>query len=465
MITRWVSRFCWMAFGLLFLQVALAAALPPADATASAGMVAQISLDGPIGPAAAEYFDDASQRAAADGARAIVLRLDTPGGLSDSMRQIISSMLASKLPVLVYVAPAGARAASAGTYILYAGQIAAMAPATHLGAATPVSLGGGTPMPVPKASSKPAAASSTAADEASPAGGDAETEKGLNDAIAYIRSLAQLRGRNAAWAERAVRGAATLTADEAVQQHVVDFVAADVADLLAKADGRTVQVGGHSVTLQLSGASVRDYAPGARTRFLAIITNPTIAYLLLLGGIFGLVLEATHPGVMLPGIAGAISLLIGLYALQLLPVNYAGLALMALGIGLLVGEAVQPTMGALGLGGIAAFVLGSTMLMKADVPGYSVNLGVIGGLAVTAAALLGLLVWVIFRARRTRAFSGDAALLSDTGELLEPVAADGESWVMLHGERWRVRCTAALPAGAAVRVVRREGLLLSVEPV
>ncbi|MFA6229504.1 MAG: NfeD family protein [Rhodanobacter sp.] len=184
-----------------------------------------------------------------------------------------------------------------------------------------------------------------------------------------------------------------------------------------------------------------------------------------MGGIFGLVLEATHPGVMLPGIAGAISLLIGLYALQLLPVNYAGLALMALGIGLLVGEAVQPTMGALGLGGIAAFVLGSTMLMKADVPGYSVNLGVIGGLAVTAAALLGLLVWVIFRARRTRAFSGDAALLSDTGELLEPVAADGESWVMLHGERWRVRCTAALPAGAAVRVVRREGLLLSVEPV
>ncbi|MFA6229503.1 MAG: hypothetical protein WC617_04915 [Rhodanobacter sp.] len=233
-----------MAFGLLFLQVALAAALPPADATASAGMVAQISLDGPIGPAAAEYFVDASKRATADGARAIVLRVDTPGGLSESMRQIISSMLACRLPVLVYVAPAGARAASAGTYILYAGQIAAMAPATHLGAATPVSLGGRTPMPLPKASSKPAPATSSAADEASSSHGNAETEKGVNDAIAYIRSLAQLRGRNAAWAERAVRGAATLTADEAVQQHVVDFVAADVADLLAKADGRTVQVGG-----------------------------------------------------------------------------------------------------------------------------------------------------------------------------------------------------------------------------
>lgn len=463
MITRWVSRFCWMVVGLLFLQVALAAALPTADSTAPAGMVAQISLDGPIGPAAAEYFDDASRRAVADGARAIVLRLDTPGGLSDSMRQIISSMLASKLPVLVYVAPAGARAASAGTYILYAGQIAAMAPATHLGAATPVSLGGRTPMPLPGAGSKPAQASSTAADKASPVRGDAETEKGLNDAIAYIRSLAQLRGRNAAWAEQAVRGAATLTADEAVKQHVVDFVASDVADLLAKANGRKVQVGDHIVTLQLSGASVRDYAPGARTRFLAIITNPTIAYLLLLGGIFGLVLEATHPGVMLPGIVGAISLLVGLYALQLLPVNYAGLALMALGVGLLIAEAVQPTMGALGLGGVVAFVVGSTMLMKADVPGYSVNLGVIAGLAVTAASLLGLIVWQIFRTRRTRTFSGDAALLSDTGKLLEPVSADGESWMMLHGERWRVHSATALPAGAAVRVVHRQGLLLSVE--
>jgi membrane-bound serine protease (ClpP class) len=262
-----------------------------------------------------------------------------------------------------------------------------------------------------------------------------------------------------------VRGAATLTASEATQQHVIDFVASDVTDLLARSDGRTVQVGGRSVTLQLKGASVQDYPPGARTRFLAIITNPTIAYLLLLGGIIGLFLEATHPGVMLPGIVGAISLLVGLYALQLLPVNYAGLALMALGVGLLVAEAVNPMIGALGVGGLVSFVTGSIMLMNTGVPGYAVNLGVIAGIAVGAAALLGLIMWLVFRSRRARQFTGDAAMLMDTGTLLEPLAADGESWMMLHGERWRVRCATPLPAGSPVRVVRRQGLLLWVEPV
>jgi membrane-bound serine protease (ClpP class) len=425
-------------------------------------MVAQIALDGPIGPAAAEYFGDASKRAVADGAAAIVLRLDTPGGLADSMRQIIAGMLASKVPVLVYVAPAGARAASAGTYILYAGQIAAMAPATHLGAATPVALGGGRPMPLPKAGRQPASATTTADDET--AADDAESHKAMNDAIAYIRSLAQLRGRNAAWAEQAVRGAATLTASEAAQQRVIDFVAADVAELLAKADGRKVQVGERDVTLQLRGASVREYAPGARTRFLAIITNPTIAYLLLLAGIFGLLLEALHPGAMLPGIAGGICLLVGLYALQLLPVNYAGLALMALGVGLLVAEAANPSVGAFGVGGLVSFVTGSVMLMNTGVPGYGVNLGVIAGIAVCAAGLLALIVWLVFRSRRAHPVTGDAAMLMDTGELLEPVSAGGEAWMMVRGERWRVRCDTALPAGAQVRVVSRQGLLLQVEP-
>jgi membrane-bound serine protease (ClpP class) len=422
-------------------------------------MVARVSLDGPIGPAAAEYFDDASQRAVADGAVAIVLRLDTPGGLAESMRQIVANMLACKLPVLVYVAPAGARAASAGTYILYAGQIAAMAPATHLGAATPVQLGGATPMP--DASDKPA---DNSKDHPSADGADAESHKVLNDSIAYLRSLAQLRGRNAAWAEQAVRGAATLTASEAAQQQVIDFVATDVADLLAKADGRHVQAGDHSITLQLKGAAVRDYAPGARTRFLAIVTSPTIAYLLLLGGIFGLLLEALHPGAMLPGIVGGICLLVGPYALQLLPVNYAGLALMALGVALLVAEAVNPSVGALGAGGLVSFVIGSVMLMKTGVPGYGVNLGVIGGLATGAAALLALIVWLVFRSRRAHRINGDDAMLAETGELLEPIGAGGEAWAMLRGERWRVRCDSGLPAGARVRVVRRQGLLLWIEP-
>ena len=462
-MVRWLWWFRMAVVCVMPMQLAFATKAAVADHRAPAGMVAQISLDGPIGPAAAEYFDDASKRAMADGASAIVLRLDTPGGLSDSMRQIITRMLASEVPVLVYVAPGGARAASAGTYILYAGQIAAMAPGTHLGAATPVRLGGATPVPLPKTGDQPASAGSVAKGDAA-ADDSAESSKVVNDAIAYIRSLAQLRGRNAQWAEQAVRGAATLTASEAAQQHVIDFVAADVADLLAKADGRKVQVGDRDVTLQIKGAPVHEYAPGARTRFLAIITNPTIAYLLLLGGIFGLALEAMHPGAMLPGIAGGICLLVGLYALQLLPVNYAGLALMALGVGLLVAEAANPSVGAFGVGGLVSFVVGSVMLMNTGVPGYGVNVGVIAGIAVCAAALLALIVWLVFRSRRAHQVTGDAVMLMDAGELLEAVAAGGESWMLVRGERWRVRCDTALPAGAQVRVVQRHGLLLRVEP-
>jgi membrane-bound serine protease (ClpP class) len=423
-------------------------------------MVAQLTLDGPIGPAAAEYFDEASKRAVADGATAIVLRLDTPGGLLDSMRQIIARMLACKIPVLVYVAPEGARAASAGTYILYAGQIAAMAPATHVGAATPVSVGGS----APRSSDKPAAKGDSSGPEGPAQGGDAESHKTLNDAIAYIRSLAQLRGRNVGWAEQAVRGAVTLTAGEAAALHVIDFVATDMSDLLAKADGRKVEVGDHTVTLQLKGLSVHDYLPNARTRFLAIITNPTIAYVLLLAGIVGLFLEATHPGVLLPGIAGGICLLVGLYALELLPVNYAGLALMVLGIGLLAAEMVTPTAGALGIGGVIAFVVGSVMLMNTGVAGYRVNLGIIGGIALSAVVFLALIVRLVLRSRYTRQSVGDSALLNEEAELLEPLSAGGEAWARVHGERWRVRSESALPAGAHARIVRREGLLIWVAP-
>jgi membrane-bound serine protease (ClpP class) len=431
------------------------------DLHASSGMVAQLTLDGPIGPAAAEYVDEASTRAVADGAAAIVLRLDTPGGLLDSMRHIIARMLACKIPVLVYVAPDGARAASAGTYILYAGQIAAMAPATHVGAATPVSLGGSAPGP----SDKPAIKGDSSRREGSAEDGDAESHKTLNDAIAYIRSLAQLRGRNVEWAERAVRGAATLTAGEAAEQHVIDFVATDVSDLLSKADGRKVEVGDQAVTLQLKGLSVRNYLPSARSRFLAIITNPTIAYVLLLAGIVGLFLEATHPGVLLPGIVGGICLLVGLYALELLPVNYAGLALMALGIGLLAAEIVTPTAGALGIGGVIAFVVGSVMLMNTSAPGYRVNLGIIGGIAMSAAVFLVLIVRLVLRARHAHQSLGDAALVQEDVELLEPLAAGGEAWARVHGERWRVRSESALPAGARARIVRREGLLIWVAPL
>jgi membrane-bound serine protease (ClpP class) len=458
------ARWLWGVILFMGLAPAICAdAIPPVtDLSASAGMVAQLTLDGPIGPAAAEYFDDASKRAEVDRAAAIVLRLDTPGGLNESMRQIIARMLACKIPVLVYVAPEGARAASAGTYILYAGQIAAMAPATHVGAATPVSLGGDTPLPKP---TRPEAKSDSPGPASSAEEGDAESHKILNDAIAYIRSLAQLRGRNAEWAERAVRGAATLTADEAAEQHVIDFIATDVSDLLAKADGRKVQLNERTESLELKGLSVRNYSPSARSRFLAIITNPTIAYVLLLAGIVGLFLEATHPGVLLPGIVGGICLLVGLYALELLPVNYAGLALMALGAGLLTAEMFVPTAGALGIGGVIAFVVGSVMLMNTAVPGYAVNLGVIAGIAVSATGLMALIAWLVLGARRSPQSVGDAALLNEEAELLEPIVAGGEAWARVHGERWRVRSEIALPVGAHARIVRRQGLLIWVAPL
>lgn len=444
----------------LLLSAGWTALCAPASPTAGRGFVARITLDGPIGPAAAEYFDDASQRARKDGARAIVLRMDTPGGLSASMHNIVASILASPIPVLGYVAPAGARAASAGTYILYACHVAAMAPATHLGAATPVALGGHTPMPSP-AGSAPSATSSSPAKAPE---GDAESHKVLNDAIAYIHSLAQLRGRNAAWAEQAVRGAATLTANEAVARHVVDFTAGDVQVLLRKASGLQVKLGRQTRTLALAGLPVRDYAPDWRTRFLGIITNPTVAYILIMAGLYGLILEAFHPGVFFPGVVGAICLLIGLYALQLLPVSYAGLALIALGVGLMLAEVFTPSFGVLGLGGAAAFLVGSIMLFHHNVPGYGISLGVITGLAFSALAVLALIVALVARARRAQLVSGDPVMVNAFGEVLQAVPAGGKGWARVHGERWRIRSDSALAIGARVRVTRRDGLTLWVEP-
>jgi membrane-bound serine protease (ClpP class) len=457
-MTRWIripGRA--MLFASVFGAVSIASAATPQSPAQSSPLVAEIALEGPIGPAAAEYFEQAASRAEADGASAIVLRLDTPGGLSEAMRQIVSRILAAKVPVLGYVAPGGARAASAGTYILYACQVAAMAPATHLGAATPVSLGGSTPAADDKAdTAKPADADATR-DEPT---GSAESRKVRNDAIAYIRSLAQLRQRNADWAEAAVHSAETLTASEALKQGVIDFVAADVASLLAQADGRVVRVGEQDLTLNLGKVSMRAYEPNWRSRFLAIITNPTFAYLLLLAGIYGLVLEALHPGILLPGIAGAICLLVGLYALQMLPVNYAGLALMGLGIGLLVAEVLAPGLGAPGVGGVISFVFGSILLFDADVPGFAVNLGVIAGIAFCAISLLALLLWLVMRSRRAPRFSGDGSLIEARGELIDAVSAGGESWARVLGERWRVHCEESLPAGTRIRVLRRNGLQL-----
>lgn len=471
---RWIRAICAIVFCTASFADARtafagsAAATPPATTVAAPGIIAQIDLVGPIGPATAEYFDHATRHAEIDGAAAIVLRLDTPGGLADSMRQIITRILSSKIPVLGYVGPDGARAASAGTYILYASHVAAMAPATHLGAATPVSLGGPMPTPaespsgLPEKKDAPGTEAKPADSEA--AKGNAGERKALNDSIAYIRTLAQLRGRNAEWAEAAVRDAATLTASEALQQHVIEIIAADVPALLAQANGRQVKINGEQQTLQLAGASIRAYAPNWRSRFLGIITNPTFAYLLLLAGIYGIFLEAWNPGAFVPGVVGGICLLIGLYALQLLPVNYAGLALMALGIGLLVAEALSPSIGIFGIGGLIAFVFGSILLFDNDVPGYEVNLGVIAGIAAGAVALLALTVGLVLRSRRAPRFSGDELLREARGEMIGALAAGEEGWARVIGERWRVRSDLAIAAGAPVRVIKREGIILWVKP-
>ena len=448
-----LASLCAVALiGALWTVLAFAAAAPRA---------ALLEIEGPIGPATSGYFEKAQAKAIAAGVDVIVLRLDTPGGLDSAMRGIIKNILASPVPVVAWVGPGGARAASAGTYILYASQVAAMAPATNLGAATPIPVSGSWPSPK---ETRPEDAAKAADEKAAPkAPLDASEMKAVNDAVAYIRGLAEKRGRNADWAEQAVRSAASLSAEQALKLRVVDLLADDVPDLLRKIDGRSVQGPAGPLTLHTAGASVERFAPDWRMRLLAVLTNPTIAYALLLVGIYGLLLEGYHPGAILPGVVGGIALLLALYAFQMLPVNYAGLALILLGVALLVAETYATTFGALGFGGIVAFVLGSILLMDTDVPGFGINLGVISGIALCAALLLALMLLLIWRARRAPVVTGSSALIGQTAEVLEPFS--GEGWARVMGERWRVRCGVPLAAGALARVTHMEGLLLTIEPL
>jgi len=457
MIAAVVSKMRPALASLLMLLSALTLAHAAAPGAAGGDQAALISIDGPIGPATSRYVKDSLERAQERHMQFVILRLDTPGGLGSSMRDIVKAVLASPLPVIGFVAPSGARAASAGTYILYACALAAMAPATNVGAATPVSIGGdgssgGSSSKKQGESGRNAPASSATA----------ERRKVVNDAVAYIRSLAERHGRNADWAERAVRQGVSLSAKEALNKHVIDLMAPDIPGLLDALDGRKVQAHKREVTLHTQHMRIVRMQPGWRTQVLSVITNPTIAYSLMLAGILGLGLEFVVPGTFVPGTVGIICLLVALYAFQILPVNYAGLGLIAVGIGLMVAEALVPTFGALGIGGVVAFVTGSVMLMDTSVPGYQVSMGVIAGIAIAAALALAALIAVLWRSRRTPPATGGRHMIGTRATALEDIAAEG--WVRAHGERWRARVHQPVRAGQTLKVVDMEGLTLWVEP-
>lgn len=455
---------------LLFVMVVYCA-LGVNFAHAGSGRVAVLTIADAIGPATQDYVERSFEQAAAENADLIIIRMDTPGGLDGAMRGIIKTITASSIPVATYVSPTGARAASAGTYILYASHIAAMAPGTNLGAATPVQIGGisfpgGEKPETDKNKDSDGGTDSDAREDAKIdiAQGDAMKHKMINDASAYIRGLAELHGRNADWAEKAVREAASMQASEALKINVVDIVADNIKDLLTQIDGREVLVQGKKYTLKTKDLVLVEILPDWRNRLLSVITNPNVAYILMMVGMYGLILEFYNPGGLVPGTVGAISLVLALYAFQLLPVNYAGMALILLGVGLMVAEAFQPSFGMLGIGGVVAFVIGSIILMDTDIPDFKIYLSVVATFAVMTVMILALMIGMVLKARTRPVVSGVEELIDKVAKVTE-VMDSGHGYARVHSEMWRVHAQTPLQKGQQVRVTAVDGLILEVEPL
>lgn len=432
----------------------------------AAGTAIQIDLEGALGVATAEFIIDGIETAQAQDANLIIIRMDTPGGLVEPMRDIVQAILGSDVPVVTYVSPGGARADSAGTYILLASHIAAMAPTTHLGAATPVSLTGEDVSPTENTPEEQIDDLDEDAEEAEAepdAPDSAMGRKVLNDSIAYIRGLAEAHGRNADWAEEAVRDAATLTASDALELNVIDLIAADQAELLQAIHGREVKVNNEAFTIESEGLTVETLEPNWRLKILNTIASPEIAILLLMIGLYGLLFEGYNPGAIIPGVAGVICLLLAAYALQVLPVNYAGLALIIVGMILIIAEAFVPSFGALGLGGITAVIFGSIMMFDSGIPGFGISMTFVIGMALVAGFFLFWTVSYIVKLRRRGPVSGRESIVGGIATATESFSGDGHVW--LESETWAARSLVPIKKDQKVRVRAMKGLVLEVEPI
>jgi len=422
-------------------------------AAAGVASVDVIPLHAAITPISANYVVHELQRAQQDGAAAAIIELDTPGGLDSAMRQIVRAITNSPVPVVVYVSPSGARAGSAGVFITMAADVAAMAPSTNIGAAHPVGLGGSPGQASPSA--QPSASNAPQSDA------DLEATKVLNDSVAYIRSLAESHGRNADWAEQAVRQSVSVSNQQALQQHIVDLQANNIPDLLAKLDGRTVtRPDGASFTLRTAGASVRRLPMSPFEALMSYIADPTISYLLMLVGVYGLIFELSTPGAILPGVLGGLALILGLLSLGALPVNYAGLGLMLFSFVLFVADVKMPTHGILTAGGILSFLLGSLALFNAGQNGPGISIPLVVGVTAVTALFFSTTVRLGVRARKARPTTGAYGLIGKVGEARSDLKPDGNVWV--NGEWWNARSEEPLEAGAKVEVLGVKGLTLVV---